>query len=214
MVKVRLYIEGGGRADAPAGAKSEAPMLDQNAEAFRRGWQRFFGKAGIPEGMLDIVVGGGRRETFVLFSRRLAENSDREAEKPALLVDSEGPVAPGSTVWQHLTARDKWVQPPAADDDSAYLMVQAMENWFLADLPTLHIFFGPTIDDNGFQDLGPIEGIAKDSALAKLRQATARCRPRYKKGKVSYDLIGEIIPDEVAAACPHAKQLLDALRAL
>lgn len=211
MVKVRLYIEGGGRADAPAGAKSEAPMLDRNAEAFRRGWQRFFSKAGIPEGMLDIVVGGGRNEAFGLFSRRLAENSSHETEKPALLVDSEGPVAPGSTVWQHLTARDQWVQPPAADDDSAYLMVQFMETWFLADREALRRFFDQAFNENALQDWPNLEAVDRDIALASLRQATGG---RYRKGKVSFQLLSEISPDRVAAACPHAKQLLDALRAL
>lgn len=216
MVKARLYIEGGGVADSPTGARDRATMVDTNAEAFRAGWRRFFGRAGVGQEKLDIVVGGGRREAFRLFSKRLAHSNNDEPEKPLLLVDSEGPIALGSTVWQHLQQRDedRWEQPDWADADSAYLMVQAMKTWFLADPTALQVFFGPEIAASSLQGLTPLEDIPKETALDTLRQATNRCRPRYKKGKVSYDLLANIDPGRVAAACPHAKALLDYLRGL
>ena len=214
MVKARLYIEGGGIADSPTGARTRVTMVDTNAEVFRAGWRRFFDKAGVGQEKLDIVVGGGRREAFRLFSKRSAHNNNDEPEKPLLLVDSEGPVAPGSTVWQHLNAKDNWEPPEPTDCDSAYLMVQAMETWFLADPTALQVFFGPAIAESSLQGLTPLEDIPKETALDTLRQATSRCRPRYKKGKVSYDLLANIDPSRVVAACPHAKALLDYLRGL
>ena len=196
-----------------------AAMVDTNAEAFRRGWQLFFGKAGVDDQTLEIAVGGGQLEAFALFHGQLSRydaGRDETGPKPLLLVDSEEPVAAGHTAWEHLRARRRYgfQQPDNADDNSAFLMVQAMETWFIADRPALQSFFGPSFDEREFQDLPALETIPKDDALQKLRQSTGRCRPRYRKGRVSYDLLAEIDPQRVAAACPHAKQLLDYLRSL
>jgi len=193
-------------------------MVDNNAEAFRRGWQRFFNKAGVDRQILEIGVGGGQEEAFKRFSEQLALYGVQEdAEpKPLLLVDSEEPVPAGSTVWQHLQTRshNTFQQPTGADDQSAYMMVQSMETWFIADQPALQRFFKDPFDASIFQSLPSLEDILKEDALNKLRQATSRCKPRYRKGKVSYDLLAKINPDTVAVACPHAKDLLNYLRSL
>ncbi len=47
-----------------------------------------------------------------------------------------------------------------------------------------------------------------------LRQATFRCRRHYSKGRRSYGILAEIDPQTVAAACPHAGELLQYLRTL
>ena len=104
MVRYRLYIEGGGQADPPPGQTSRLSMVDNNAEAFRRGWRTFFNKAGVNGQILEIGVGGGQAESFNLFSKQLAryEGQGETEPKPLLLVDSEEPVADGHTVWDHL----------------------------------------------------------------------------------------------------------------
>ena len=188
-------------------------MVDSNAEAFRRGWQRFFNEAGVDGQILEIAVGGGQEEAFKLFSKQLDfYGLQQNAEpKPLLLVDSEEPVAPGSTVWQHLQTRthNKFQRPTDADDESAYLMVQAMETWFIADQPTLQRFFGALLDISKFGGLPTLETIPKEGALDILQQATLRCRPRYSKRKgISYRLLAQVDPQTVAAACPHAHRLL------
>ena len=95
----RLYIEGGGRADPEPGQMNRAAMVDDNAEAFRRGWQIFFNKAGVDGQMLEIAVGGGQQEAFALFDNQLNRYAGHEETqpKPVLLVDSEEPVADGHT---------------------------------------------------------------------------------------------------------------------
>ena len=116
MVRVRIFIEGGGIA---------------SDEVFTEGWRKFFVAAGLLGKMPRVVRGEGREQTFDKFKTVLQRR--RPNELPILLVDSEGPVVPGRSAWEHLHNQDNWNQPPGAADDSAYLMVQVMETWFLAD---------------------------------------------------------------------------------
>ena len=218
MVRCRLYIEGGGRADSDPPETNRGAMVDNNAEAFRRGWQMFFNKAGVNGQMLEIAVGGGQQEAFGLFNAQLNRYSGQQATepKPLLLVDSEEPVAAGHTVWEHLQARHqhRFQRPANADDQSAFMMVQATETWFVADPPALQRFFGSSLDTNVFLNLPPLETIPKADALDKLRQATLRCSHHYSKRRRSYGILAEIDPEQVAAACPHANQLITYLRTL
>lgn len=218
MVTYRLYIEGGGRADPDPAEMDRAAMVDDNAEAFRRGWQIFFNKAGIDGQMLEIAVGGGQQEAFALFNSQLNRYVEHEETepKPLLLVDSEEPVAAGYTVWEHLQTRlqHRFQRPANADDQSAFMMVQAMETWFVADSPALQRFFDSSLDTSVLQNSSPLEAIPKEDALDMLRQATLRCRRHYSKGRRSYGILAEIDPALVAAACPHASELLDYLHGL
>ncbi len=131
-----------------------------------------------------------------------------------MLVDSEGPVTAGHNPWQHLGNRDNWDQPPEADDHSAYLMVQFMETWFLADQTALRNFFGPSFNENPLREWPDLEAVPKDTVLNALDRATSDCQKPYSKGKVSFELLEQINPDAVAAACPHARELLVFLRGL
>ena len=117
MVTATLYVEGGGEGK------------DLRAR-FRKGWRTFFDKEGVAA-RTKIVRGRGRQQTF---NRFVAAVRDRRGDAlPLLLVDSEGPVRSGHSPWQHLLARDGWQKPDEADDCQAFLMVQFMETWFLAD---------------------------------------------------------------------------------
>lgn len=199
MVRVRIFIEGGGSGETP----------DKD---FRQAWTHFFESAGLVERMPRVVRGEGRQQTLDKF--RTALQSQRRNEVVILLVDSEGQVAAGHSAWQHLRHQDNWEQPQGAADDSAYLMVQVMETWFLADREALRGFFGPQLNENHFREWPMLEEVHKDSALNALGRATSNCQKPYRKGKVSFELLGQIDPQRVAAACPHAKQLLDYLRSL
>ena len=198
-MRVRIFIEGGGTA---------------SDGVFTEGWRKFFVAAGLLGQMPRVVRGEGREQTFDKFKTALQRR--RPNELPILLVDSEEPVAPDHTVWQHLQSRHqhRFARPTDADDDSAFMMVQAMETWFIADQPALEGFFGTPFNRMTLQNLPALESIPKDDSLTMLRQATRRCRPRYRKSSVSYRLLAEIDPDLVAAACPHAKALLEYLRGL
>lgn len=89
MVRIKIYAEGGGDDD----------LLHK---LFREGWRRFFKSAGLDEmkKMPSVVAGGSRMATFKQFRNAVAK--PQLGVIPLLLVDSEGPVAPGQSAWQHL----------------------------------------------------------------------------------------------------------------
>jgi hypothetical protein len=129
-------------------------------------------------------------------------------------VDAEGPVAEDHTTWQHLKARGGWDAPAGANDEQAFLMVQVMECWFLADQAALHRRFGPSFSDAPFRAWPALETVPKQTVYEVLEQATADCKQAYHKGDVSFEILGDLDPARVEAACPHARELLERLRDL
>ena len=199
MVRVRIVIEGGG-----SGANPD--------KDFRQAWTQFFKAAGLVGQLPRVVRGEGRQQTFDKFKAAL--QSARRDEVVILLVDSEGPVQAGHSAWHHLRDQDNWDQPPGADDDSAYLMIQVMETWFLADREALRRFFGPPFNESRLRQWPNLEEVHRDTVYDALEQATSNCQKQYRKGRVSFQLLAELNPQTVAAACPHADQLLQYLRTL
>lgn len=128
-----------------------------------------------------------------------------------LLVDSEGPLA-GTDAWSHLQQRDGWRRPEGADSDSAHLMVQVMESWFLADKAELARYFGQSFVPNALPQGTDIEDIPKDDVLTGLKNASRQTTKRYDKGRDSFEILRRLDGSLVTAACPHAKRLIDALR--
>lgn len=196
-MSAKIYAEGGG----------EGQLLDT---LFRQGWSAFFSAAGLSARMPRVVRGKGRLQTFDLFAT--AVRNPRPGELPLLLVDSEETVAAGHTVWQHLKARDDWDRPAGSADDQAFLMVQVMETWFLADRNLLRNYFGAALREQHIRQWPVLEEVPKATVLTALEQATAGCAKCYSKGKVSYEILAKLDPATVEAACPHAKALLDRLR--
>lgn len=197
MVTAKLYIEGGGDSR-------------EQSIRFREAWNGFFASAGV-EARTQIVRGGGRKQTFDRFvtaTRRRAPSVI-----PLLLVDSEEGVSSHS-VWQHLCSRDRWNKPAGARDDQAFLMVQAMETWFLADVVALRRYFGARLRQSALKQWPRLEDLSKGTVMEALRRATAACAKPYAKGRTSFELLATVDPARVEAACPHAKALLDRLRTL
>lgn len=199
MVTAKIYIEGGG----------EGQLLDT---LFRQGWRIFFQAAGLEGRMPRVVRGQGRKRTFDLFVT--AVKNPRPGELPLLLVDSEAAVEEGCTQWQHLKGIDNWERPESASNDHAFLMVQLMESWFLADRDLLRGYFGPKLREGALREWPSLEGLPKNDVLEALNRATADCPKRYAKGKVSFELLARLSPRLVEAACPNARRLLEYLRSI
>ena len=199
VVKAVIYIEGGGVGRRLRGQ-------------FRTAWGSFFESAGLNRPLPAVMRGGSRNDTFAQFAE--AVKNAPPGELPILLVDSEGPVAPGHSVWQHLHQQDGWQQPAGASAEQAFLMVQAMETWLLADPDALRNYFGRSFRAGRLPQRPDLESIPKDDALRSLENATADCRRPYAKGTVSFDILARINANLVAAKCPYAKSLLDYLRSL
>ncbi len=198
-MRVKIYAEGGG----------EGQFLDT---LFRQGWHSFFKAAELQGRMPKVVRGKSRERTFDLFLT--AVDRAKDDELPLLLVDSEGPVAAGHSVWRHLKESDDWDQPGSCSKDQAFLMVQLMETWFLSDRVLLSQYFGGALRANHLPDWPDLETVPKDKVLNALKMATAGCRKGYSKGRVSYELLGRLNPRRVEESCPHGKALLDRLRSL
>ncbi len=202
-MKVKVYVEGAAR-------HSE---LDRSL--CREAFSKFFAAAGLEGKRPRTVPCGGRKQAYDAFLT--AVKTVQADELPLLLVDSEIAVPPGMTVWQHLKARpgDNWDKPEGTTDDQAFLMVQVMETWFVADRETLKTFFGQHFREQAIPTRPDLEQVPKPNIYAVLDQATAACgEKKYAKGKLSFDLLSRISPAKVEAASPHAKAFLDRLRNL
>ena len=199
MVSAKIFIKGGG----------DGQLHERD---FRKAWSEFFRSAGLSGRMPAIVRGGGRRRTCEKFAHEV--RNPRARKLPVLLVDSEERVKTGNTAWQHLQDRDGWSQPKGARDEQAFLMVVAMETWFLADRELLKKHFGPGFVESHLKRWPALEEVPKDTVLNALRQATARCSTPYEKGKVSFDVLAKLNSSRVEIECPHAKELLNRLRSL
>ena len=209
---VRLYVEGGG----------DARSLKTDC---REGFANFLSKAGLKDHMPRIIACGGRRNAYESFCTAI-ENG----ESAFLLIDSEAPVVPQAgepksteqdrlqwLPWLHLKQQngDNWDKPQSANDTDCHLMVQIMENWFLADSATLTTFFGDGFDKNKLPDtfIG-IEAIAKQTVYVALKAATAKCKTKtaYGKGEHSFKILAAIDAKKVCAASPWAQRLVENLK--
>ena len=198
-MRVTIYIEGGGTGN-------------RLGQIFRRSWRRFFESAGLGGNLPKVVRGGSRNETFEQFKTAVQRASADEL--PLMLVDSEGPVAAVHTPWQHLQTNDGWIRPPSADDQQAFLMIQAMETWLLADRNALQDYFGQGFSMSRLPQRDNLESIPKDSLEPSLQRASANCRKQFSKGAISFELLGKVDANTVAQECSRAKSLLDYLRSL
>ena len=199
VVRVSIYIEGGG----------DSAKLNQ---IFRTGWRDFFTSAGLTGRLPTVVRCGDRANAFRRFSVAVREAGDNEL--PVLLVDSEGPVREGRPAWEHLQHSDDWRQPDGADDNQAYLMVQAMEAWLVADRDALREYFGRGFNENRLPGQSDPEQIAKNRLESSLKDSSSGCGRQYAKGTVSFEILGRVDASKVEERCSHAKALFDYLRSL
>lgn len=199
----KIYVEGA------------AQDSDLDRAQCRKSFREFFTKAGLQGKLPRIVPCGGRQRAYDAFVT--AARNPQSDGLPLLLVDSETAVQEGMTVWAHLKARpgDKWDKPEGAKDDQAFLMVQVMESWFLADREALKSFFGEHFREQAIPKWPHLEDVPKKTVLRALDQATAACESRrYAKGDMSFSLLADISPAEVEKSSPHAKALFERLRNL
>ena len=161
--------------------------------------------------MPRVIPCGSRERAYDRFCTAINEGEDENFI--VLLVDSEAAVAASDNPWEHLRKRDNWTQPSAATDDSAQLMVQCMEAWFVADRQSLSAYFGNDFKATALPAQDDVEAIAKDDLEPALKQATQSCsKGSYRKGRHSFDLLGCLDPSKVMESSPHARRLIDALK--
>ena len=198
-MSIKVYVEGGG---------DKNPSLNRQCRA---GFREFFEKAGLKGSMPKVIPCGSREKTYDRFCTAI--NDTQDDSFIVLLVDSEAAVAASDSPWEHLKKCDKkWIQPSAAVDDNAQLMVQCMEAWFVADRQSLGAYFGKDFNAAALPARDDVEAIAKGDLEPALKQATRSCsKGSYNKGRHSFELLGCLDPSKVMDASHHAKRLIDAL---
>ena len=197
MVKIRIYVEGGG----------ESKALRSSC---RRGFGKFIERSGLKGSMPRIVASGSRSNVYERFKMRHERAAEKD-ESVLLLVDSEGPVGE-ATSWPHLKDRDGWDRPDGATDDQCHLMVQVMESWFLADREALGEFYGQGFKENALPANQKIEQVHKRDVLNGLNSAArSTTKGSYNKGSHSFEILAKIDPTKVTDASPHARQFINVL---
>jgi hypothetical protein len=91
-----------------------------------------------------------------------------------------------------------------------FLMVQAMEAWFLADPAALVLYYGQGF--RSFQPPGDVELVPKADLFARLKHATAETRKgEYHKTKHAPALLERVNPVMVCKRSRHCEMLFRSL---
>lgn len=195
-MSTKIYVEGGGD-------------HKRTLAACRAGFSKYFEKI-TPGKMPRVVASGSRQKAYEDFLKGV---NDQDYERVLLLVDAEAAVAVGDDAWEHLNKRDRWTKPNGAQDDSAHLMVQCMESWFLADKEALAGYYGQDFKANSLPARKEIELVSKADVQAGLEQATNKTQKEtYHKTQHGFDILGAIDPTKVGAASNFAALLHEAVK--
>jgi hypothetical protein len=199
-VSVQIFVEGGGDAKT-------------TLTKCREGFATYCARLAPPKHRPGIVACGGRQQAFERF--RTAVRTSLADEICVLLVDAEDRVT-AATCTEHLRARDGW-EFPALGRHKVFLMVQAMEGWFLADREALGEFY-----DGGFLSKSlpgspaNIEAVPKNDLETNLKHASKQTKTKgeYHKVKHGFALLALIDPSKVGTGSPNAAKFHEFLRSL
>jgi hypothetical protein len=195
--QVKLYVEGGGDSDA-------------THTELRQAFTTLLKAAGVQK-LPRVVACGGGPSTLDDFKNAVERSGS--TERAFVLVDSESAVTEGDSVWAHLDKEYGWKKPPEAEESTAFLMIQCMETWLIADLDAVIEYFKPHFNRKSIAAWPDLEAVPKKTIQAALGSATAGGRA-YAKGKISFEILSTVEPAKLEAACPAAKRFFDAMRAL
>lgn len=199
-MRVHIYVEGGGD-------------NQDTITRCRQGFAAYCAKAAPRMPKPRIVPCGGRNQTFDKF--KAAAQTSKADEHCVLLVDAEGRVTAG-TPEEHLLSHDKW-DFSSLKSPHVFLMVQAMEAWFLADREALVTFYDGGFLANSLPGSSTnIEAVSKNDLEPKLKHASkpTKTKKEYHKTRHGFELLVKIDPVKVGNASPHAASFNNFLRSL
>jgi hypothetical protein len=195
-VRVTVFVEGGGK-----GSYTEC----------RQGFRRLIEKV-VSEGVeITIAACGDGNSAYKDFIRAPGPPA---IDVALLLVDSEGPVAEGKDVWEHLQSqRDgQWSRPSTIPLDAAHLMVQSMETWLVADPDALRKYYIRDFRSGSLPKAHNLEGVSKADVLDCLKRATEPTpKKTYHKTRDGLALLASIDPAKVRSRSPHADRFFTKL---
>lgn len=189
-----VFVEGGG-------------STKKQQRACRLAFTALFRNAGLAGAMPRVSASGSREQAYEDFCDAIP----KESGDAILLVDSERAVQ-AADPWSHLRQEDHWGRPKGAGAESAHLMVQVMESWFLADKSVLAAHFGQDFRPNSLPQGTVVEDIPKRDVLRGIQAASRQTNKPYDKGRDSFAILQRLDVSLVTAACPHAERLIKALQ--
>ena len=196
-MRTKIYVEGGG---------------DQHrtTRACRSGFGKYLEKVVVAGAMPRVVACGSRSQAYKDFLRG---QDDPKYDRVLLLVDAEAVVALGDDAWAHLLKRDQWTKPDGVGADSAHLMVECMESWFLADKEALSGYYGQDFNSNALPARKEIELVVKKDLETSLENATKQTQNGvYHKTQHGFEILAIIDPKKVESSSGFARRLHDLLR--
>ena len=192
-IEVRVVVEGGGDAKVQDGP-------------FREGYGAFLRKMAPSEVdgrpvALEVVRGKGGGAALGKFRDQRALYPDALL---ILLIDSEGPVPEGTSVWGFVRARHGFERPVWAEEGHAFLMVQCVETWLVADPDALASSYGQGFKRERLPKRTDLEEEPKADVQRKLEAAVSGIGGGYRHGD-SARLIARTDPDKVSRLAHGAR---------
>ncbi|MFM7426370.1 MAG: DUF4276 family protein [Elainella sp.] len=198
MPEIRIYVEGGGD------GKDSKASLRQGMDGFLKELKNLARHKGV---QWKLIACGSRNKTFRDFQTALTSHPDAFN---LLLVDAEAPFTSGN-ICQHLQNRDKW-PTTTIDEIQCHLMVEAMENWLMADVDTLAQFYGQNFNRQAIPNTQNVEQISKGAVETALAEATRRTQKgRYQKIQHGPKLLGLVNVSTVRRRAPVCDRLFGTL---
>lgn len=194
MVKVTIYIEGGG----------DSKELHTRC---REGFRTLLERCGFAGRMPKLVACGSREQTWGDF-----RTAHRLGNHAFMLVDSEDRINDIHAPWSHLQATDRWNKPDNAVDEQVLLMTTCMETWIIADRAALQRHYGHQLIESSLPKTQNLESLSKTSVFRALELATRNCANRFSKGKRSFQVLAQLDPAVLVARLPsfeRARRILE-----
>jgi len=198
--KIRIYVEGGGdgssgKAAIRRGLNTFLEPLRELVRAKRIRW--------------NLTACGSRESAYDLFCTALRTHQDAFV---VLLVDAESrPVDPTSP-WKHLKTQDGWDCPEQATEDSAQLMVQAMEAWIVADPDAVKAYYGNKFNERKLPNIKSIESVSPSQLESGLKDAAGPTQKKtYHKIRDAEGLLKCISLETVRLNSPSCQRLCDVI---
>ncbi len=197
--EIRIYVEGGGdSSDTKAKFRTGMSQFLQDLKELARNksisWR--------------IIACGTRNSTLDDFRNALSSHPNA---LNVLLVDAEAPLT-ASMPTVHLQKRDDNWDLTGILDEQCHLMVEVMENWFLADVDALKSFYGQQFNCNAIPPTQNVEQIAKADVETALVKATRNTQKgEYHKIKHGTQLLGKVNPAIVRKRAPFCDRLFKML---
>ena len=189
-MNAQIFVEGGG---------DSAQLRSRCREAF----SKLLRNCGFDGSMPRIYAVGRRRSAFDRF--KTAHGGACDTEYVAMLIDSETRVTDENRTWDHLASRpgDRWQRPSGATDEQVLFMTTSMETWIAVDHDALRGRFPRSFDERRLPSLSGIESKTPDEVYEALRRATGN---GYSKGRVSFELLGELDPNVLQQHLPSFRR--------